>query len=57
MDILVALVICLMTKIVLWYCRKPKHKKRKRKREPWLALLFGNGYYWVKVNRVTDNHQ
>lgn len=56
MDILVALVVCLVAKALLLYLKRPKRRK-KRTREPLPALLFGNGYYWYKANRVTDSHQ
>lgn len=56
MDILVALVVCLVAKALLLYLKRPKRRK-KRTREPLPALLFGSWYYWFRANRATTDHQ
>lgn len=52
MDLLLAVGVCGVGKISLWYLKRKK-PRRKRKKEPLLAQLFGISYYWFKENRFT----
>ena len=53
MDIVMAVVLALVAKIMLLVLRAPR--KPKRKREPIGASLFGSWYYWHKANRAPVN--
>lgn len=53
MDIVMAIVLVLAAKIMLFIL---KHQdKPKKKREPLGAFLFGSWYYWHKANRAPAN--
>lgn len=55
MDIVIAVVVCLLARLILMRARI--RMKAKKKREPKGAFLFGSWYYWYQVNRPAHNRQ
>jgi len=57
MDIVVAIIVCVIAKILILHMELQQRPIRKRTKEPLGALLFGSGWYWLKAQRPASNKQ
>ena len=57
MDLVLAIIVCLIAKVLVFCIRFRQRPKKKRTKEPLGALLFGSGWYWFKMQTVASNKQ